>query len=576
MHIQNSLKASRSIRTILAVGLACALHVSCDSTARFSVRAVQFESVQVLGAVPVKKEQTSQGEIWVPACGGDATGVQINFNLKSTARIDLDKDTQIRPEEDVVGGTIIRIGDTISKDTFDLSLDCASPHSGADSAGTCGGTDNPSAQINDVVFVDHLNGNHRGTPVGVAVLIDHTGSTNGSVDGTKLPGAFRPTCLEGKQGSFELPESLNDCVHSKGLRLTAAEDLVGTLNDVDPAIVFSFNEEDGVQIVCNIPGLENPDEATKALNCYTTDRRLSLGGDGLPNAISGDGETTAGLQGGGKGRSNLWTAVQQVSTFMGDKPQQAKHLVIIADGPDTCHPTNTDFQYCFDFGGAKAQEPCPGAVAYEAARTAILEYQAKRRNAGLSNDLHISFIHYQTYGYVETDPRMQEIACLTGGTYQFLNTNTLAENSGFPRQAFSEAVSKVRLSLGGHWGVVADIPAYLTDSTQATLGRGQVHALEGVLTLGANDIVNIDKLIKFGFGNGGADQRLPIVKACQSDADCGTGAGEADCGVRCDPDTHTCNQAASGSSCGANTGLCCEGACRPGSELCTTPQLACP
>ncbi len=544
-------------------GLTC--QCGSPTTCRVTFQKAQFESVQILGAVPVKKQTTEQGESWVPACSGDAEAVQINFNMKSTARIDGDKDTQIRPGEDIVGGTMLRVGDNIGTDDVVVDISCAGSHSGSDNAGACNGRAGVAVEVDDLVFVDHLGGG-RGTPIGVAILIDHTGSTIGAVEGTRLPGAFRPTCLEAKPGSVKLPERLDDCTHSKGLRLTTAEDLVATLNESDSATVFAFNEEVGVKPVCKLSGRDNSGEAAQPGSCHTTDGSSALARDLLAT---------------GRGRSNLWTAVDEVFALTADEPERARHLIVIADGPDTCHPGNTDFQFCFDTNGPTAQAPCPGAVSFESARQSILAYLQTRRANKLPNDVHVTFIHYQTYGYPETDPRMQEIACLTGGQYLFLNTNTLAENSGFVRQAFSEAVRKVRLSLGGHWAVVANVPALVDDSMPIAPARGQVLALEGSLTLGPiKNVASIDKVVNFGFGNGGADKRLPIVKACRHNADCGADAGTT-CGVRCDSDTHTCNSPASGSPCGGSeTSVCCQGACTETSGaqtgLCTAPQPACP
>ncbi|MFT7624850.1 MAG: hypothetical protein ACI9WU_004040 [Myxococcota bacterium] len=573
----------RNLTTCCLILGVTSFSTACDSTARIFLRLVQFDRIQMLSATPVKAGQNSFGDtVWVPACNGDAERVRVNFNLKSTQRggdVE-DRDLQIRPSVDgsvgdAIGKSRVTLGSTVSTSELSLDLTCAEEHDPEDIGGACSGTNAPTALEEDLTFIDHLNGAGRSdggklNPVGVAILIDVSGSTSGTVDNTQLAGALSPVCLEGKPGAFEFDTStLQQCQSDNAnFRFAASSDILQLLNDVDPAIVFAFSEELGVTVACNIPTLDNPDEPTKLLNCYTTDRRLVVGGDGLPSAFSD-------IIGRGAGRSNLWTAVDQAHQYMQTKGELAKHLIVIADGPDTCNQDSVEYQFCYEFQdfGPEAQEPCGGAVNYSSVRQKIDTYMVGKGAA--PNDVHVSFLQFQAKGYPSIDPRMSEIACMTGGHHLFINTNKIAENSPVRRQSFVDAATKLRYSLRGHWGLVADIPSYTGDGA-GTLSRGTIGSIEGSMTLGANPMVNIDKTIPFGFGAASADQRLHVVKTCRTDADCGTGAGTDECGVRCDSGTGLCNVPPHGAACAG--GICCEGACAAGLTVCSsdTSPLACP
>ena len=361
------------------------------------------------------------------------------------------------------------------------------------------------------------------------------------------------------------------------MRLAAVKDFLGLLNDEDKAIVFAYNEVIGVSIVCNLPGVDDPDENFKAQNCYTNDRRLVTGGGGLISALDGPG----GLQGQGKGRSNLWTGVKTAFAYMEPLQEAARHIVVIADGPDTCNASADEYQFCYDYTaaglGPQPQEQCGGVDDFAKARQAILDYQGKL--GATPNNMHVSFIHYQSKGYAEQDPRMQEIACLTGGHYVFINANKIAENSGGRREAFLEAASALRLTLGGYWSLVTDISAYTTDATAAAMARGGTFAIEGSLTLKPGGIQDIERTYTVGWSDENHDQRLPIIKACRTDAECGAGAGSLECGTRCSGESQLCSTPPAGSGCGG--GICCAGACAAGETLCTadkdpTNPMACP
>ncbi|MFT5430062.1 MAG: hypothetical protein ACI9OJ_000735 [Myxococcota bacterium] len=260
-----------------------------------------------------------------------------------------------------------------------------------------------------------------------------------------------------------------------------------SLNPDDRQIVFGFGEEAGVSVVCNIPGFNEPwtglndklpSEQDKLNSCYTTDRRYVLGEDGIaaatwPSALTGSG----GLQGQTGGRANLWTAIKTSFDFMKTQAQANRHIVIFTDGPDTCQPAG-DYQHCLK---GQAQPPCDKSTDYAAAKNAVLAYQTELGTIGrnaVAAGVHVSFIHIQSRGYKESSPQMQELACLTGGHYIFVNAAQLSYAQSEQRNPIEAAANELRLTLGGHYGLVADIaplsaPAGTPASARARFGRNR-------------------------------------------------------------------------------------------------------
>ena len=262
------------IRLLPGLGLiiGALVFMSCDSTATILLDLVYFNQVQLVGMTPVKQvDVPGVGPQWVPACKGDGERIRLDFVLQSTDRnteeSDCSKedcDLQIRPGEDPVNKNIVYLGSegTLSEEHFDLTVDCLSEHSGGAIAPlSCSQiankqVDEPNVAIEQLGFTDHLGGQGRGTPVGVAILVDQSGSTSGIVD--------PDSCLEGKAGSFDTGDSISACQSDqKSLRLAAAKNLINQLNADDSVIVFAFGEDEtpNVRVVCDVPGV---DEETNA------------------------------------------------------------------------------------------------------------------------------------------------------------------------------------------------------------------------------------------------------------------------------------------------------------------------
>ena len=177
------------------------------------------------------------------------------------------------------------------------------------------------------------------------------------------------------------------------------------------------------------------------------------------------------------GRSNLWQALDLSFKYMKLQGEVARHIVVVTDGTDTCTAESTDFQHCFTNDGAgegpTAQSPCASAVSFNALRTEVEAYIAERRANQLPNDLHISFVHFQSPGYPEHDARMQQLACLTGGNYTFVNSNRLSAERA---EAMTNAMTRLRYSLSGHWGLVTGISEYTADPATSAAASAMTRA----------------------------------------------------------------------------------------------------
>lgn len=571
------------IRLLPSLGLiiGALVFMSCDSTATIHLDLVYFNQVQLVGMTPVKQvEVPGLGPQWVPACNGDEERIRLDFVLQSTDRDTAesncskeDCDLQIRPGEDPINKNIIYLGSegTLSEEHFELTAECLSEHSGGALAPiSCTSiasqqVKQPSVSIQELGFTDHLDGQGRGTPVGVAILIDQSGSTSGIVDPN--------SCLEGKAGSFDTGDSISECQSDqKSLRLAAAKNLINQLNAEDSVIVFAFGEDEtpNVRVVCDYPGVDEETNQFLLDNCYSSNKSYAIGAPPPPNAIVTESGPIDALQGKGSSRSNLWTAIDEVWEYMLAKKQVAKHLVILTDGPDTCRPESESYQHCFEVhnveptAGPQPQEPCGASKTFESTRSTI-----EQSVAGGTGDMHISFIHFQSRAYDDIDPRMQQISCLTSGHYQFLNFNLIPSEGSDRKKALNNATNRIRYTFGGFWTLRTDISSLTEDpdTSDAIVNKGSTYSLKGSLTLKASPLKQADTLTHFGTGNANLDERLHYTRSCVVDADCGTGAG-VDCATRCSPETGTCIPAAQGSSCEGGTGTCCVGSCVLNTSFC--------
>ena len=584
------------IRLLPGLGLAAVaiVFLSCDSTATIHQELVRFSEVLVVDVTPVKEVTTQDGSNhWVPSCLPNdvlpaATSDQrIRFNmvLKSSDRgnpnqtcAEKDCDRQIRPGEPISTGDVIfneGSDSTIKVGDFEMALQCVSLNEGGEAAPAgCPSIANqqvaaPDASLIELDFVDHMvnskgESQGRDAPVGVAILIDQSGSISGST-------TDRDSCLEGEAGHVD-PHTANFdiCKSDAGdVRIAAAKTLLDLLNKDEKAIIFSFGEEEtpNVKVACDVPNVDSQTEEYKLEKCYTTNRSYATEQNtpGLPSALDY-------LAGKGFGRSNLWTAIDTVWDYMLEKDEIARHLVVITDGPDTCKSDSSDFQKCFNTdvnGVPESQGSCSATSGYEAIRDKITAYSAQKFKQRGDTDMHVSFIQFQAPAYPAIDPRMQEIACMTNGHHTFVNMNDLSkENIGLRKTALENHAEAIRYTFGGFWNLVTDINALTgLTSEDAVVSKGGTYSIKGYLSLGATQFKPGTDTADFSTGTGNLDTRVHLTRPCDTATDCGAGAG-AECGVGCDEQTHTCRMPAASTKCQGDTGTCCTGQCKAGETFC--------
>ncbi|MEC8022510.1 MAG: hypothetical protein VX223_01160 [Myxococcota bacterium] len=592
-------RLSRSTVALLAIVGLGLTQTACDGTARIFLRLLSVDTPQVIGLTPVKLVNGANGPQWVPACSGDETNYRLDFNILTTQRQpdssgNIDSNQQARPN-DAVSKTQVRLGTNLSANNFEVELTCLEPTDGTQAGGDCANPGSQSVGLPDetpLQFIDHISQSvctpdncdvgSRDTGVGVAFVIDQSGSTSGLVDGSAPEGT--PTCLEGQPGSFDsLAGSLAPCTSdSRGYRLTFVQKLLQNLNRQDSVVVYAASEAEDVKIACNLPGQVDQNgqpllwnelaESLKETNCYSTDKRLYTSTGAADIGVADPLLGTGGLLGQGEGRSNIFAGVQKSFEFLQTKPQSAKHIIVVTDGPDTCNAESDAFQYCFDAAGVgpKPQTPCPTQVSYSNLRTAIENY-----TSGGQQDIHITFVQFQSQAYKAPDPRMQQLSCLTGGHYYFVNSQRVQD--GVPSAMFDKIRTKLRTSLTGYWGLVLNVPGLTDTSTAASAKVGSSYALRGLFRMTQTPFTAGDYSVSFGFGPANQDERLQFTRRCTSDADC-NGTGE-ECTLRCDPERGVCATPPSGRTCSGNTGICCQGACdTSGVTTCEDPNdpLVCP
>jgi hypothetical protein len=263
----------------------------------------------------------------------------------------------------------------------------------------------------------------------------------------------------------------------------------------------------------------------------------------------------------------MWQAVDIAYNFLRAKNdrQRSNHIIVLTDGPDTCAGENR----------LTCTTPCTTADYQQLLDK--LETDANDPNAA---PIHIHFVQFEAVGYPGRDPRQVEVSCVTGGHYQFLNSNSFSrtQTDAF-REAFDTAVANVRYALMGHWELAAAVPTYASNAGGgAGVPAGHLYGLQGALTLNtSSNMVATQELVTFGVGQGmGApsatnwDRRPTIRKPCGGFADCGATAGPGACETICSPETLICSNDSSPVALpdlavcdgGGTQGFCCGGACQ--------------
>lgn len=534
-----------------ALGLLAALApaglVACDSTATIYISTPKFQQAQIISAYPAKKV----GNTWERVCGGGpADGLITNVAYLSSQRrgasgsAPSDLDSSIRPL-DVIDTRVVDGGlpDDINLSALGnigFQLDCLNPTSttGNDCAGHV-----PSATLDAIRYAANTPSRERGH--NVMLLIDQSGSVGGLV---------RDVIYKEERVPNPLPQNFGEVASDRtGLRLAAARRLLQILNPEDRFGALAFGEGITLSVPCSDAINDVQQDLTK---CFGA-RNRDIWTPGF-NAL----QATTG------GRSNLWTAVKTAYDYLRNNvrdTQRSNHIVVLTDGPDTCAGENR----------LTCTTPC--TTADYAAFVDQLETDFDDPNAP---KIHIHFVQFESLGYPGRDPRQVEVSCVSGGHYQYLNSNSFSRSQ---TQAFQEAldtaVANVRYTLMGHWELAASVPTYQSNAGGgAGVPPGSLYGLQGALTLRkSSNMVVADRMYPFGYGLGeGAsaaqnwDRRPTIRKPCGGFADCGAGAGPGACEVVCSPETLVCANGANPvqlpdlAQCdaGGAAGFCCGGTCQ--------------
>lgn len=484
-----------------------------------------LSGVASLGVWPLK--ETADG--WVRACEGGAQTLGIDLVLATGAANDGLRDA-LHPGEwfDAGGGCplVAEPGVTLSAEDFRFGVSCAH-HDDDPDAAEC---DAPVAGTLPVAEVDYLSlgadARPQGQEHGVVLLLDESGSVSGLVDDV--------SCREGMyfQDAELTPAS---CASDRERsRYDVARRILDALPREVPAIVFQFAEhgtgEDGLRLICDLPEpLDYQHDAERREHCWSKDRGLALAHDVQ------DAYVDLAQQGGG-GRSNLWQAVDSARRWLGEVPGRTGHVIVLTDGPDTCSPTSDEFTHCLPAdSGPLLQPPCAGGE-----NTNTTWEQTRRAFDEAPGDVQVSFVHYPSVAHPEPDPRMAEMACLTGG--QYLRTE--------PLDGELDGLEAVIPSLLGHWQLRLDPEA--AGDLMGALPAGHAWTLEGWLSYASSvpsrEPVALEVVGAFGV----------VAKRCRTNAQCGAGASS--CGVRCDLDSGLCRMRSDGAGCSGG-GVCCEGRC---------------
>ncbi len=560
--------ASPGVRSRFAAALvgclaATAAGPACDTNARFNPNRTVFQDLVVVSAYPAVQQngQLVRQCAMDPAVGGDPDGFLVNFVMVSSPRKgrpgssdSLDADNSIRPGDiintvEVLGSRSDAI--KVNQQTLDFTIDCIDGLPDA-SPGTCMADTTLSASgIAYQPFAKSRSAAHS-SGHNIVFLVDHTASIRGLVKESDLK--------EGTPGTFDpepnFSQVASDYTHR---RIAVVEEFINKLNPSDRFGVLAFGEgigsgADNMTTACSMPEVEGLpwNEALDMCFGRSNQKIWTDGLEALRNSSSG-------------GRSNLWYAVNQAYGYLTQKRDlnRTNHIVILTDGPDTCLRESESFTSCDK-----------GTCTSEKVSEIIRRLEEDKANPNLPA-VHIHFVQFESFGYPGPDPRQQEIACLTNGHYQFINSNELSTTNVVEFQkALSSAMTNVRLSLQGVWQASVPAPVFKSNSAPPFgTPRGGQYALGGRVDISPESkLVSQAQLKTFSNAGGSTwDKRLVIRKPCAADVDCGL-EGDGVCQTGCSEETQLCRgelELPNNMAClDGSGGTCCDGECLAGGAVC--------
>gem|GEM_PF-3568676 len=569
---------------------------SCDSTAKFSLPDRKFSDVQVVTAFPAFVDE-STGSI-SRVCGVALTdaekanplaanGLEFNVNFVSTEL----KTPSCEPDRDqsIKAGDLIELfpvqtggaDATVSAKNFSINVDCIEGYgpAGACKNKTIALSNAPPSVVNYKELAPRCDPTSESTRLNVALLMDHSGSVTGFVDKT----SFKEDDPAKGDWPVDLNVTKSDLNHA---RIPAAEFFIDALNDRDRLIGYYYNEKVNIAVAASdnlacVGGGEDGKKCISNSNCKSgacfpgnaTDGdsfELATLAQAEAEAFGSNEKTRVYLKTAlsdkvkyGKpdnGRTPLWEAMSKAYSMLKTKVKGNRHIVVVSDGPDTCTESED-----FNFKGTdgKCRTPCQNA--FENFKV------VRQQMADDGYPVIVHFVQFQAKGYRNPDAHMMEIACRTGGTFQFINTEEINKaDAQAISTAMNRALIRVRYSLSGSWRVGLKLQAMTAGGAIPT---GKLQAVAGHLRFENPKFPSLATVYetqtswKFGVETANEDRRVIFRKGCSGHKSCGgaaDGFGDAECSSNHCTEDGLCKSGAAPNNlrCGSGSAQrCCDGKC---------------
>lgn len=543
---------------------------SCDSTAKFSLPDRKFNDVQVVTAFPSFIDDAGTitricgapltDASGTPEVAQDANGLEFVINFVSTelknpaCAVDLDQSIKAHDLIELYPVQTGGLDPTVGPKNFEVDVQCIDGYGPA--SGCLTGVGKSIGLPKSVFYkqdAPRCDPNAEESRINVAILLDQSGSLSGLVD--------KNTFKEDTPNQFETPNTLEKS-DPNGARIDAVNFLIDALNpDRDRVMGYYYNEKQTVQVAASdaLYCFGGGDDGKKCVvnadcsknGCYPDESNKDDSFDVLP---FGEAEKAAfgslarhraylktGIDNkaklGGEGRTPLYEALTTAYNFLKTKVTQNRHIVVVGDGPDTCTESE---QYTYKNTAGKCRLPCNVFENFKKLRQQMHE-------DGYPVTLH--FVQFQAKGYKQPDAHMMELACRTGGTYQFINTEEMNKSNGqATSNAMNRALIRVRNALSGSWRVGLRLQA-MTDNSQ--IPTGKVMAVTGHIKFANPKFPSLSTVYqtqtswKFDAASGfNEDRRLLFRKPCGRHTQCTGGAdgfGDPECAANHCTEDGLCN-----------------------------------
>lgn len=542
MRFENLRRAGRYLFPASAVLLVLAAIGGCQYDFTYYRSTYVASNVEFVSVVPVELTDGTPQRHCVSDDGAGINALELAFNILSpgsqtSAGEADDRDLSIRPGELIKtpdeeyltlgvdgvdsipctdperqGQTCAPSGYRLLRPShFSVDIDCMSPYPLASFEKACSTKQTlKNARPESVYYQSNfISGAFRGKPedsnISVALMIDQSGSMIGYVE--PLSQVEYSTGLKTKDGANANISSdgfADRATDYKAFRRTAAQRLVSLLNKGDRAGIFQFGEDVsrvGAKILCTSA---NDDERLNRSDCFGINRDI------LNSGVFSDLQNTP------RGRTPLWMAVKDVYDFMKTESTPVKHIVVITDGPDTCASSSPDFMPEVRYFRASTKKWEIGDQSAACSDTSYQDFLAHIHDDVYDQEgnpkpidqlpVHITFIQMQSKGYPMVDPAQQEVACLTGGHYTWVNSNDLPASREENKDNLSvwsgqhplemallSAVTRFRNSLSGVWRMAVKVNDLSSAFSMINVDLKPV--LEPVVMRAADDVIEDVALI---------------------------------------------------------------------------------